>query len=87
MTRILLTSAALALAWGGGVAAMENGGGAAFTSAEAKFGVTYDEGRGDNMKLSSSMISISLSGPPAPPMTDCSLGHLSNWTATTVRAA
>ena len=43
MKKIFLTSAALALACGGGVAAMEGGGGAAFASAEAKFGVTYDE--------------------------------------------
>ncbi|MCY4007151.1 MAG: hypothetical protein OXE84_10090 [Rhodobacteraceae bacterium] len=42
MKRILLTSTALALACGGGVAAME-GGGVAFTSGEAKLGVTYDE--------------------------------------------
>ena len=43
MTRILLTSAALALAWGGGVSAMEHGGGVA-VSADAVFGVKFNEG-------------------------------------------
>ncbi|MCY4005872.1 MAG: porin [Rhodobacteraceae bacterium] len=42
MKKIFLTSAALALACGGGVAAMEHGG-AAFASAAAKFGVEYNE--------------------------------------------
>ena len=45
MTRILLTSAALALAWGGGVSAMEHGGGVS-VSADAVFGVTFQEDRG-----------------------------------------